>query len=867
MPPQAFLVLPIGLLLAAAAVLYLGARAERGSAQRLLARRAEQPLAHELPYWEFLDHDGAGVLVHVDHTYSLVLELEGIDTDCLDDDALVQATNAIHGILQNVPVGTLIQLLYDVDTDIGATVSNYRAAAIGEHLVGRELVQAKVDQVLRLGGLRRCRLHAVVSLTHAPDNGMFPGNVGAAKWPTIDRAAHEAKLRGLLTLGDQVMRGFAAAGVGGRTLTRDEARELVYAALNPERAALVAVRPWAPPGTWAEEQTAREQLALTSVTEGIDQLALGHQLVRVITLRSLSTHTYPGLIEQLQLMLTPGCRMAVAVEALDDLKEVAELKRRRDRAGMLARSRAKRDNEAEAQYDDVDELIDETLRSSVRSMRIAVSVVLTVDGTDSDATSVLDRLTAEVLRTCSGMNGAQALHDTHAQLDEWRATLPGNSRATKRWRRCTSKNAAHMLPAWQSWNGAPEPLLLLQNGRRNLVGLDPFWTKLDNLNAFIAGVAGSGKSTTANYQLLNLIATGAGALVVDIGGSYRRIIEIFGGKYFAITDNQSLNPFFAHEDIVQADGSLEPERARMLLAVLERMLCDVDRAELRNGERAVLGAAVVATYQRVKSRPPLLGDLQAVLSSYTGDYEDDTAIARRFAGDLRTWVTGPAARIINRQSTIPLTTDLAAFDLKGVEGDPALRDVVMLTLAGIIWNLLDRQPRGRRKIVVFDEVWRFLMTPASAKLLEELYRTSRKYRASIVTISQSVEDFLGSSIATALINNSATCYFLRHQKGHEAVAQAFDLNEQELRHFRDLRMVRGKYSEALVLYGPRHFIARVMLSPLEYWIATTHPPDLQLEAQTAALHPRLSRLELLKYLASHHPAGAPVAADAAAQAA
>src|SRR5207245_2119845 len=97
-----------------------------------------------------------------------------------------------------------------------------------------------------------------------------------------------------------------------------------------------------------------------------------------------------------------------------------------------------------------------------------------------------------------------------------------NARHGRRFRQCTSDNAAHLLIVWQAWSGAKVPALLIENGRRNLVGIDPFARDLDNPNAFMAGVAGSGKSSTANLLLLSLLAAGVRALIVDIGGSYRR---------------------------------------------------------------------------------------------------------------------------------------------------------------------------------------------------------------------------------------------------------------------------------------------------------------------------------------------------------
>jgi hypothetical protein len=130
---------------------------------------------------------------------------------------------------------------------------------------------------------------------------------------------------------------------------------------------------------WTEQQTAREQLALTGVLEESRQLRLGTQLVRVLTLRSLPQQTEPALLESLLIGLPFHCRTVLAVEALDQLKAVDDLKRRRDQAHLLATMREKRNQEAEAQEQDVAELIDHNLRSTLRMVRLSLTVVLTVD--------------------------------------------------------------------------------------------------------------------------------------------------------------------------------------------------------------------------------------------------------------------------------------------------------------------------------------------------------------------------------------------------------------------------------------------------------------------------------------------------------
>src|SRR5262249_29433989 len=143
--------------------------------------------------------------------------------------------------------------------------------------------------------------------------------------------------------------------------------------------------------------------------------------------------------------------------------------------------------------------------------------------------------------------------------------------------------------------------------------------ELDNPNAFMAGVAGSGKSTTANFVLLNVLATGAQALGVDVGGSYRRIGQNFGGNYFDGASHRpserGLNPFFPHEDLLEGDDDDQARRFQMLMSIVERMLVEHSRPELTNVERAVLRSAIAQTYEDVRERTPILSDLVAALRS------------------------------------------------------------------------------------------------------------------------------------------------------------------------------------------------------------------------------------------------------------
>ena len=842
--------IPVAILAAAAAIAYGISRLEPGSGDRLRQRQAASPLAHELPWWH-VDEDG--VIVGVDLTYSIGLELAGVDTDCLSSEALEQVQRGLHSMLHVLPPGTKLQLSHTTDTNHTSILKGYRGQVASMVDLADELVAAKVSAITRAASLRRSRLHLFCSVPNRFQGAMAKAGF-AKKFVDITPGQHEDERRRVLSLREQLARGLGAAGVRARALDGAEARGLIYEALNPTRSQFVPAPSPHDPLPFTEEQTLREQLSFSAVREEARHLELDGRLLRVLSLLRLPEQTSDAMLECLTVALGFPCRVVVSVEMLDDRKVMDQLKRKRNRAAELAMMSTRRNPEAEAQHRDVEELIDQSLYSSIRVARLALAVVLSADARLPDPGEVLDAQAAEVLRLLSTLEGAEGLVEEYAQLDSWLATLPASGKG-HRWHTCTSENTAHLLPAWQSWPGHESPAVLFENARNYLCGLDPFSASLDNPNAFMAGSSGGGKSVTTNYLLMHLLAGGAKALVIDVGGSYRKLIDLFGGDYltFDRESDPALNLFYDPADIVLEDGSLDPLRLHFILTVLESLLVEHSRPQLSNEEQGVLNAAIHGLYAQA-AVAPLLSDLAKVLRSASFGDPEDELVARQLARRLRYWLEGPHARLLNRPSTIRLTSDFAAFDLKGLSEN--VRGPVVLILSAIIWNLVTRDP-SEKKIVVFDEVWSLLEGKSSGQLLEELYRTSRKYRCAILAISQSVEDFTKSSIAPALVQNSATNYLLRHRAGHEVIAEHFHLNEREAGQFEGLEMRRGEYSEIMVLAGrEHHFVARVVLTPLEYWIATTHPADRAALDGLRAEMPHLTLLDALRLAAERWPQGA-----------
>ncbi len=832
--------LPALILLVVGAATYGISRAHAASAAQLRQPRAPAPLARELPYWHLSDD---GVLTHTDLSYSGFLQVTGIDSDCRANEELEQIHQALHTLLHPLEPGVRLQWMYLNDDDQTEKIQRY-AASTASAPAGQLIAEEKVAAA-RAAKLRRSRIYLVVTT---------PGPNHRGTTPSLDSATHEKRSSHIRGLRAQLQSGLVSAGLSTKLLDKDRVANLLYESTNPSRHRLVNAPTLVAKPAFYDQQTLREQLLFSGVTEEAKTIRIDDRIFRVVTLKSLPNSTRPALLEHLTVGLPFSCRVSLSIEILNDKSKLDRLKRKRDQAWALSRIRARPNQEAEAQARDLEELIDEVLAGGNRLVRAALSVAFSVDAKRPDAENLLDLHTADVLRVLAKVDGAEGLVEEYGQLNAWLASLPACSGRGSRWHSCTSENATHLLPAWESWSGHAHPALLFENGRRFLLGINPFDPGLDNPNAFMAGSSGAGKSVTTNYLLMHLLAQGAKAMIVDVGGSYRRLIELFGGDYISLAPDAdpALNLFQDPASVLNNDGEFDQLRLDFMLGVLSTLIAGRDRGPLTNEELAVLDKTVRELY-RGASETPILQDLFDSLRTQPFDDPEDVEVARALSRRLRYWLEGPHAHILNRRSNVSVTSDLAAFDLGGMAEE--VRPAVLLIIAGVIWNLV-RSQEAAKKVVVFDEVWTLLSDPHSQKLLETLYRTSRKHACSVLSISQSVSDFTNCPIAPALVQNAASAYLLRHRSGHKDIAEVFHLNDREQYVFERLEMRRGEFSEILILAGrEHHVVARVTLTPLEYWIATTHPADTRYLAQIRADNPQHSLLESLRLCADTHPRG------------
>jgi conjugal transfer ATP-binding protein TraC len=421
-----------------------------------------------------------------------------------------------------------------------------------------------------------------------------------------------------------------------------------------------------------------------------------------------------------------------------------------------------------------------------------------------------------------------------------------------------ASRAADMVPVFQAWQGAERPTAILSTRGRELVGFEPFNKELQAWNVTVAGGTGSGKSFTTRTLLCGWAARGGRVVVATRGGDYHRFAQILGGVVCDVSaddPNLALAPFLPREDVAQAESAIE-----QLASILAIMVQEPGEHQGRRQRRLIHRATRKLYAPGLRGTPDFAAWTDA-LQAVAKEEPDGPTEASRIISQLSFWLEGPFGKALQRR--VPRQdimgagghgASLQVWDL-GAIADADTQGVVLALLSGVIARSIKAGPT----VVVMDEVWALLRSASGAELVETLYRTVRKEGSSIWSISQSMNDYVGlpDACRSAILNNSPMKVFLAHdasEVGH--VSETFKLNEREAHLLASLRLVPGRYSELLLFFGARRQVLCVTPTPTEYWLATSHPRDVEQEQQLQRLRPNASRFELLRELARRYPHGA-----------
>jgi conjugal transfer ATP-binding protein TraC len=141
-------------------------------------------------------------------------------------------------------------------------------------------------------------------------------------------------------------------------------------------------------------------------------------------------------------------------------------------------------------------------------------------------------------------------------------------------------------------------------------------------------------------------------------------------------------------------------------------------------------------------------------------------------------------------------------------------------LVNYIWNIV--RSERKKRILVIDEAWWLMTHEDSAKFIYALVKRCRKYYLGVTTITQDVNDFLGSSYGRAIVTNSSMQILLKQSPAAvDNIQKTFMLTEGE-----KYLLLESAVGEGIFFAGMKHAAIKIVASYTEDQLITSDPKQL-----------------------------------------
>lgn len=344
----------------------------------------------------------------------------------------------------------------------------------------------------------------------------------------------------------------------------------------------------------------------------------------------------------------------------------------------------------------------------------------------------------------------------------------------------------------------------------------------DNSNFFCLGPSGSGKSFHMNSVVRQLHEQGTDVVMVDTGNSYEGLCEYFGGKYISYTEERpiTMNPFRINREEMNVEktgflknlvlliwkgtqGTVTKTEDRLIEHVITEyydayfngfegftsqqredlrkslVIDDRNSSEKRHESERERAVRIEGIIDEIESRRK---ELKVEELSFNSFYEysvqriPDICEENRITGiDLSTYrymmkdfyLGGNHEKTLNENMDSSLFDEtFVVFEIDSIKDDPLLFPLVTLIIMDVF--LQKMRIKKNRKVLVIEEAWKAIASPLMAEYIKFMYKTARKFWASVGVVTQEIQDIIGSEIVKeAIINNSDVVMLLDQSKFKE----------------------------------------------------------------------------------------------------
>jgi type IV secretory pathway VirB4 component len=350
----------------------------------------------------------------------------------------------------------------------------------------------------------------------------------------------------------------------------------------------------------------------------------------------------------------------------------------------------------------------------------------------------------------------------------------------------------------------------------SLILFDRF--SLQNANSVVFATSGAGKSYAVKLEILRLLMVGVCVIVIDPEFEYKQLSDAVGGTFINISlaSEAKVNPFDLPRPVGEQVSTEDIIRSAVITL---KGLFRVMFGAITNEEDSILDRALLETFAKKDITPdsdlatveaPVMADFESVLEGLTG--------AENMLIKVKKYTQGTFAGLLNRPTNVDMSNQLVVYCVRDLEDE--LRPTAIYTIVNYIWNEV-RSKRKKRALMI-DEAWWLMQHEDSARFIFALVKRARKYFLGVTTITQDVNDFLGSQYGQAIVTNSSMQLLLKQSPASvDNLVKVFMLTEGE-----KFLLLESAVGEGIFFAGQKHAAIKVVASYNEDQIVTTNPQQL-----------------------------------------
>ncbi|WP_132219410.1 VirB4 family type IV secretion system protein [Mariniflexile fucanivorans] len=352
-------------------------------------------------------------------------------------------------------------------------------------------------------------------------------------------------------------------------------------------------------------------------------------------------------------------------------------------------------------------------------------------------------------------------------------------------------------------------------------------------NFFILAPTGFGKSFNANHIISYYFSINVKVVIIDLGGSYRKLSALFPNKTAYISYEQGVsmgvNPFDLDSSSYTEENKLNNDKLDELVEFVgvhfkrDTLLNEIERASLRK---------LIETYYKknsgdyslpnfvlfVKNNPKLLSLLSIKDEFFNRD---------EFLHLMEEFIDGGIYDYLYKETATTIDKNLhdksiVVFELDKVK-DNALLLAIMLqlvstTIDNVIWR--DKKNKG---IVLFDEIAEQLKWNGVLGRVQFFFQAIRKQNGAVGIVLQSESQLPDNNLSKAIVENTQILYVLG-AKDYRSLQKRFDLSEHAYYQLASIRSdfsAEKPWSEIFILREKNHQVYRLEVSKEVYWAYQT----------------------------------------------